>query len=1099
MAETAVIIVIDKLVSLLTEEGNLLRGIHDEVTSIKDLLESMTSFLKDADEKAQRANNSSGVKTWVKQTREMASHIEDVIDEYMHHVARNRDKQGLSGFLHKTTHIVGGLFTRHEISLKIQLIKKRIREILKTSVAYGFNSTQEIPFSSSRRDNMSFDQQMTSLYTEEAELVGIQTLRDKLIGWSIGGEVASRRSVSSVVGMGGLGKTTLAKKVFDNSRFTEWFDWRAWITVSQSYKNEDILRNMIIEFHRTRNESVLEGIETMDLRLLIHTLRGYLKEKRYAVVFDDVWSTNLWGCVKLALPDNNNGSRIIITTRKGEVAASCREAFSDQVYDLEPLSPDKAWELFCKKTFRDSSGYCPPELKKFATTIVSRCGGLPLAIVAISGLLSTRGGDVPQWRKLHDSLGSELESNPHLTNVTKILSFSYHDLPHRLKPCFLYFGTYPENCPVRCSTLIRQWIAEGFIQEQRGKTLEEVAEEYLAELIQRSLVQVSYVDERGVRRECQVHDVMREAVILLKTRDMSFSQFLEEDSRFNENSRHLSVDSNAYNSFGSIGSSRAHSLCFFNGIGGPQNPLTSCRNLYKRFKLLRVLDFEDSLLDHLPEEVGYMYHLKYLSLRNTRVKILPKSIGKLANLETLDLKQSLVHEIPYSINKLPKLRNLLAYNLHNNKQLGRTTKRAVMIHEGIEHWRNLQKLYTVEATDSLVKEIGNLKQLRRLGIQKLARKQGKDLCASIGKMSHLQSLEVVAINGDEIINLQSISPPPQRLQTLILIGRLKKLPDWIAGSSFLTRLDLSWSRLAGDPNTLKVLQGLPNLVQLLIYDAFSCEELHFEEGFPKLKELSLIKLNSLKFMRIHNGALPLLESLIIGPSPQLQQVPSGIRNLKNLKYLDFLDMPSHFIDGIQVQETEHRVGPRVIVVKTEGERVMTTKTSLARTFSAPTTPSSPSIFRFRRHGIFRTKRDYHCEVAKGARAESSAATVTYEELMDMLTLDEKKAWVESSPTKVFDFDPKIEKVVVVDPEAYTYDDQVIKKAEATGKPGLVDIIAKEDSFIFTVESTGAVKASQLLLNAIEVLNQKLGAVRLSEDTVEADDQFGELGAHMRGG
>ncbi|CAL9022423.1 unnamed protein product [Prunus brigantina] len=139
---------------------------------------------------------------------------------------------------------------------------------------------------------------------------------------------------------------------------------------------------------------------------------------------------------------------------------------------------------------------------------------------------------------------------------------------------------------------------------------------------------------------------------------------------------------------------------------------------------------------------------------------------------------------------------------------------------------------------------------------------------------------------------------------------------------------------------------------------------------------------------------------------------------------------------------------------------------------------------------------------------SPAATVTFmyepdirinEELMDMLTLDEKKAWVESSPTKVFDFDPKTEKVVVVDPEAYTYDDEVIKKAEAMGKPGLVDVIAKEDSFIFTVESTGAVKASQLLLNAIEVLKQKLDAVRLSEDTVEADDQFGELGAHMRGG
>ncbi|KAL1146537.1 hypothetical protein V6Z11_A02G104300 [Gossypium hirsutum] len=90
-------------------------------------------------------------------------------------------------------------------------------------------------------------------------------------------------------------------------------------------------------------------------------------------------------------------------------------------------------------------------------------------------------------------------------------------------------------------------------------------------------------------------------------------------------------------------------------------------------------------------------------------------------------------------------------------------------------------------------------------------------------------------------------------------------------------------------------------------------------------------------------------------------------------------------------------------------------------------------------------------------------------------------------------------VVVVDPEAYTCDDEVLKKAEAMGKPGLVEIYAKEDSFIFTVESTGAIKASQLVLNAIEILKQKLDAVRLSEDTVEADDQFGELGAHMQGG
>ncbi|PPS01012.1 hypothetical protein GOBAR_AA19658 [Gossypium barbadense] len=122
----------------------------------------------------------------------------------------------------------------------------------------------------------------------------------------------------------------------------------------------------------------------------------------------------------------------------------------------------------------------------------------------------------------------------------------------------------------------------------------------------------------------------------------------------------------------------------------------------------------------------------------------------------------------------------------------------------------------------------------------------------------------------------------------------------------------------------------------------------------------------------------------------------------------------------------------------------------------------------------------------------------YDSTEPSLTLEEKLSFVESSPTKVFDIDPNTQQVVVVDPEAYTYDDEVLKKAEAMGKPGLVEIYAKEDSFIFTVESTGAIKASQLVLNAIEILKQKLDAVRLSEDTVEADDQFGELGAHIGG-
>jgi len=903
MAETAVLFTLGQVFQFLKVETTLLSGVHRDFLDIKDELENIQVFLKDADRRAaDEADANDGIRTWVKQVRDASFRIEDVIDEYLLLIHR-ANPPGCGSLVCKIPRLIKTLTPRHKIASEIRDIQLSIRAINERSQRYNFQISNEQGSSSSStstgdpENGRWHDPRLSSLFIEETEVVGIEGPKEELSGWLL--DIAAERTVISVVGMGGLGKTTLAKLVFESKKVSAHFDCRACVTVSQSYTVRGLLINMMEQFCRGTKDPLPQMLHKMDDQSLIIEVRQYLQHKRYLIFFDDVWQQDFSDQVEFAMPNNNKGSRIIITTRMMYVADFFKKSFLVHVHNLKLLPPNKAWELFCRKVFRSKQGgHCPPELEAVSKEIVQKCKQLPLAIVAIGGLLSTRTKTMTEWQKVCQNLSLELGRNAHLTSLTKILLLSYDGLPYYLKPCILYFGLYPEDYAITHKRLTRQWIAEGFVRSDERRTLEQVAEEYLSELIHRSLVQVSNVGFEGEVHTCRIHDLLRE-VIIRKSKDLSFSHCVHEDSEsiVVGKIRRLSLTTSPKNVLNSTNSSHFRAIHIFEKGASLEHFMGK---LCSRSRILKVLDIQGTSLNHIPKNLGNLFHLRYINLRKTKVQTLPKSVGELQNLETLDLRDTLVREIPSEINKLTKLRHLLAF--HRNYEtkyslLGFTT--GVLLEKGIKNLTSLKNLCYVDVDNGgvdLIEEMKMLRQIRKLCLTRVRREHGKALSAAIEKMKHLENLNIITIAADEIIDLNFISSPTQILR-LHLKARLLKLPDWIPELQCLVKVTLGFSMLKDDP--LQSLKKLPNLLNLCLWDnCYDGEILHFQKGgFQKLMTLNISRLNRVNSVVIDSGTCLSVEHLTLEKMPQLKEVPSGIKLMHNLKNIYFTDMPAEFVES----------------------------------------------------------------------------------------------------------------------------------------------------------------------------------------------------------
>ncbi|KAK1677009.1 hypothetical protein QYE76_037857 [Lolium multiflorum] len=497
MAESAVRIVVGSVGNLAVQETKFLCGVNLEVGFLKDELMRLQAYLRDADSKRRSGNER--VSVLVSQIRAAAYEAQNVIEAADYMDKRNRQKMGFMGAISRYARLPSDLATLRKVGAEIQHVRRKLNEIFQSADRLKIDLDNIVVVENEFPQDCN---QFHPSFDDDLVLVGFEDEHEEVVDKLVDNE--KMLSVVSVVAMGGAGKTTLAKKVYTSSRVKQHFEVAAWVTVSQTFKGIDLLKDIMKQITGGAYDST-NLMQEFDVGKKI---RDFLFKKRYLVVLDDVWETDTWDQLNRtveAFPNEDNGSRLLLTTRKVDVANHVERP--THVHALKHLNEDKSWKLFCSKAFpsyKRSVMRDVAEFQKIGRKLASKCDGLPLALSVLGAYLS-KNLSIQSWSNV--LLG--WPSTKNVDMMRGILARSYKDLPnHHLKSCFFYLASFPEDFQIKVSVLIKLWIAEGFVPLAPKHKQEETAHMYVAELAQRSLVQVTRRSmAHGWIEEIRVHDI----------------------------------------------------------------------------------------------------------------------------------------------------------------------------------------------------------------------------------------------------------------------------------------------------------------------------------------------------------------------------------------------------------------------------------------------------------------------------------------------------------------------------------------------------------------------------------------------------------------